>query len=156
MTAKFELESAAIAVETKRTKFVLLTEDELEVCTKPLVGFCAVKSALYPLNLNQFCVTALFTNDSKAVAKRCQTRVKLNTVLPMAEYISDGTWAESTAAPIKFNVFCHDDELRVAFANPLISIVQLGKTCIGSSDKITLPPYCQQESTFVINDTTLN
>ena len=91
-----------------------------------------------------------------AVAKRCQTRVKLNTVLPMAEYISDGTWAESTAAPIKFNVFCHDDELRVAFANPLISIVQLGKTCIGSSDKITLPPYCQQESTFVINDTTLN
>ena len=85
MTAKFELESAAIAVDTKRTKFVLLTEEELEVCSNPLVGFCAVKSALYPLNLNQFCVTALFTNDSKAVTKRCQTRVKLNAVLPMVE-----------------------------------------------------------------------
>ena len=31
MTAKFELESAAIAVDTKRTKFLLLTEEELEV-----------------------------------------------------------------------------------------------------------------------------
>ena len=54
ITAKLEFKSAAIAVDTKHTHFVLFTEEELEVCSKPLFVFCAFKSTLYPLNLNLF------------------------------------------------------------------------------------------------------
>ena len=71
MTVKFELESSAIAVDTKHTKFILLDEEELEVCSKHFVGFCVIKSALYPLNVNQYCITAMFINKCKAIARRC-------------------------------------------------------------------------------------
>ena len=82
--------------------------------------------------------------------------MKLNTVLPMAEYISNEDWAVSTATPIKFNVLCHEDKLKFAVSNPPINILHLDMTCLKSCDKMTLPPYYQQENTFVINATTLN
>ena len=59
--ASYQLEAEAIAVNTQRTNFVLLTQGELEGCSKASIGFCSIRSPVYPISLNRFCITALFT-----------------------------------------------------------------------------------------------
>ena len=44
VVASYWLEADAIAVNTQRTNFVLLTEKELEGCSKPVIGFCSVRA----------------------------------------------------------------------------------------------------------------
>ncbi|KAK6183155.1 hypothetical protein SNE40_010686 [Patella caerulea] len=60
LVAKYQLESQMFAVNSERTQYVLLTESEVEVCTNRLVKTCSIKSPLYPINLSQLCVIALF------------------------------------------------------------------------------------------------
>ncbi|KAK7501761.1 hypothetical protein BaRGS_00007192, partial [Batillaria attramentaria] len=75
--------------------------DEFEACSEPLIGFCAVRSPLYPMYASKFCIMALFKNDSKAIKQQCQTKVQLNTALPRAEYLSDGMFWESKQETLK-------------------------------------------------------
>ena len=93
MTARYELEAYALAVDIERTTVALLDRVEFETCSKPLLGFCAIKSPMYPYNLHQFCVTALFANNARLIEERCSAQVQLSTQLPVAEYLSDGAWA---------------------------------------------------------------
>lgn len=58
--------------------------------SKPLLGFCAIKGPMYPYNLHQLCITALFANNNKLIKDRCNAQVQLSTQLPVAEYLSDG------------------------------------------------------------------
>ena len=88
--ASYRLEAEAIAVNTQRTNFVLLTREELEGCSKASIGFCSIKSPVYPVSLNSFCITALFMKNTETIEQNCQTVVQLKTVLPMAEYLNDG------------------------------------------------------------------
>ena len=61
-TGKYLLEAPVIAVDTRRSKFGLLTREEGQICTNSL-GFCYINSPIYPLNENRFCVIALFKNN---------------------------------------------------------------------------------------------
>ena len=49
MTARYELEAYALAVDIRRTTVALLDRLEFETCSKPLLGFCAIKSPDVPL-----------------------------------------------------------------------------------------------------------
>lgn len=144
MTACYELEAYALAVDIERTTVALLDRVEFETCSKPLLGFCAIKSPMYPYNLHQFCVTALFANNARLIEERCSAQVQLSTQLPVAEYSSDGAWAISTLEPLTIRVVCDDVDGMVParlVAQPPLSIQILNMSCTGFSDKITLPPY---------------
>ena len=45
MVARYNLETTAIAVNTRRTQYILLTPDELERCAHPLISFCFTKKS---------------------------------------------------------------------------------------------------------------
>ena len=47
VVASYRLDGDAIAVNTQRTDFVLLTEKELEGCSKPMIGFYSIKNPVY-------------------------------------------------------------------------------------------------------------
>ena len=65
--ASYQLEAEAIAVNTQRTNFVLLTQGELKGCSKASIGFCSIRSPIYPISLNRFCITALFMKNTEIV-----------------------------------------------------------------------------------------
>ena len=66
--ASYRLEAGAIAVNTQRTNFVLLTQEELEGCSKASIGFCSIRrSPVYPISLNRFCITALFMKNPEII-----------------------------------------------------------------------------------------
>ena len=110
MVAQYLLEADAIAVNTRRTKYALLTADELESCSKPLVGFCSIKSPVYPINLGQFCIIALLMRNEERITENCQTLVKPNAVLPMAAYLTNCLWLITTSSDLIVSVVCHNTD----------------------------------------------
>ena len=108
--ASYQLEAEAIAVNTQRTNFVLLTQKELEGCSKVSIGFCSIRSPVYPISLNCFCITALFMKNTEIVERNCQPMVRLNAVLPMAEYLTNGNWIITTQLKIVVSLVCQENK----------------------------------------------
>lgn len=163
MVAQYHLEAEAIAINKERTSFALLNAHELEGCSKPMLGFCSIKSPVYPVSLNQFCIVALFMKDQEGVNASCKTMVNVNTVLPMAEYLTGGHWVISTAERLTFSIVCEDDKNRnfidlrenrggEVVVEPPLGIIQLRMTCSATNEHLKLLTYFQEESRYEISD----
>ena len=60
MLAAYDLEAHAFAIDTTRTRYSLLTKEEVTRCTSHTEGFCQFISPLYPSNVSKFCVIAVY------------------------------------------------------------------------------------------------
>lgn len=154
MTAQYSLEAVALAVDARRTRFALLDGQDLQSCSKPSLGFCSIKSPIYPVNLNKFCVVALFMQNRQAVELTCQTQVRLKSAFPMAEYTTDGVWC--TSKTLRLNLVCKDSPTAVLNAHPPISLIKLNMSCTASSNQLYLTPYSEQESVYESSDPMLS
>ena len=96
ITAQYKLEVNAIAVDINSGRYALLTNEELNKCTGHGNSFCEIKGPVYPLNIDRFCVIALFKDNVKAIESLCQRMIEVNSVLPQASYIKEGLWALSS------------------------------------------------------------
>ena len=149
ITAKYVIESNFIAVDQNR--YMLLTTNEYETCKQDYLGFCNLKSPIYPLNLQRHCVTALYKGDPEAVNKLCKTSVLLNTQLPEAEYLAEGSWAVSSSKTLNFHVKCTDETTSKLTARHPIDIIKVPPGCSASSDFLSLNPYYVQQSSVKMN-----
>ena len=152
--ASYQLEAEAIAVNTQRTNFVLLTQGELEGCSKASTGFCSIRNPVYPISLNRFCITSLFTKNTEIVKRNCQPMVRLNAILPMAEYLTDGNWIITTQRKLVFSLVCQENErgTRETEVQPPLDIIRLPMSCSASNEYMSLMPYYQNESKFEVED----
>ena len=108
--AKYQLETEAIAVNNERTNVALLTRKEHEGCSKPIVGFCAIRSPIFPISLSKFCVVSLFMWNNFKLQKSCRTLVQVDSVLPTADYLSDGHRLLTTQTPLTLSLTCRGSE----------------------------------------------
>ena len=58
--ASYRLEAGAIAVNTQRTNFLLLTQKELEGCSKASISFCSIQEPGVPSQFEPFFVLCPF------------------------------------------------------------------------------------------------
>jgi hypothetical protein len=73
IVAQYQIEAnTLIAINKERTKCVLLTSDETLQCKNPVTGFCSIKSPIYSVNTNKFCITALFMKNAELIGPFCQ------------------------------------------------------------------------------------
>ncbi|CAC5422638.1 unnamed protein product [Mytilus coruscus] len=149
MVAQYELEAVVIAANQEKTKYMLLSNQEIDKCSNPLVNFCEIKSPVYPVNLSKLCVIALFANKENWKT-RCTVKVRPNTVLPMATYLTDSMWAVTTINEFRITIRCDDktNMLTDQIINPPTTIINLKRTCTATSDHLTLLSTYQMESTF--------
>ncbi|CAC5408705.1 unnamed protein product [Mytilus coruscus] len=154
MVAQYELEAVVIAANQEKTKYMLLSNQEIDKCSNPLVNFCEIKSPVYPVNLSKLCVIALFANKENWKT-RCTVKVRPNTVLPMATYLTDSMWAVTTINEFRITIRCDDQTnmLTDQIINPPTTIINLKRTCTATSDHLTLLPTYQMESTFLTEKT---
>lgn len=148
MTATYELETVTLAVNVKRTQYILLTETDLAKCSNPTVKFCNLHSAVYNFGETELCVIALFKRDKGAVSEYCQTVVHTTTMLPQAVYIPDGNWIVVAIEPLLFTVMCLKESAYQVQTKPPIYNLQIGPACEAYSDTITLPPFYHKESQY--------
>ncbi|CAC5387938.1 unnamed protein product [Mytilus coruscus] len=147
MVAQYELEAVVIAANQEKTKYMLLSNQEIDKCSNPLVNFCEIKSPVYPVNLSKLCVIALFANKENWKT-RCTVKVRPNTVLPMATYLTDSMWAVTTINEFRITIRCDDQTsmLTDQIINPPTTIINLKLTCTATSDHLTLLPTYQMEN----------
>ncbi|CAC5412396.1 unnamed protein product [Mytilus coruscus] len=150
MVTQYELEAAVIAANQEKTKFMLLSTQEIDKCSNPFVIFSEIKSPVYPVNLSKLCVIALFANKENWKT-RCTVKVRPNTVLPMATYLTDSMWAVTILMNLEsqLDVMTKKNMLTDQIINPPTAIINLKRTCTATSDHLTLLPTYQMKSTFL-------
>ncbi|CAC5360921.1 unnamed protein product [Mytilus coruscus] len=141
MVAQYELEAAVIAANQEKTKYMLLSTQEIDKCSNPLVNYCEIKSPVYPVNLSKLCIIALFAKKENWKT-RCTVKVRPNTVLPMTTYLTDSMWAVTTINEFRITIRCDDNTnmLTDQIINPPTTIINLKRTYTATSDHLTLLP----------------
>ena len=158
LVARYRLENEMLAVNTDRTKYVILSANELQKCTDPVRSFCEIKSPIYTMHHTKNCLVALFMQNARDVSKYCMVETQANN-LPLAQYISDGRWAISTDVTLKFSQVCQEDTRSVTTtrsAKPPVTIFRLPMACKALNGQLTLSPYHKQESHYTSSAKPLN
>ena len=157
MTAKFDLEARAIGVNKEETKYVILNDEETHNCARSDVAYCHFTSPIYSMNVNKYCVIALFQNKKNKVSDLCRTLIYPNAILPRANHISQGLWAISTIDTIIFTISCDNGKTKKKRIKPPLDLIRLNPNCVASSDYIILPPYYEfRSSTELLADKMIN
>ena len=60
---KYALETEMLMVSKDKSKFLLLSENTLQMCNSCHFRFCNPETAFYQANINKFCVVALFMQN---------------------------------------------------------------------------------------------
>ena len=154
MVARYDLEAEGIAINVQRTKYVLLDSRQLRECSQPTLGTCDLKSAIFPVNLSNKCILALFLENPEKVSKFCKRVILPNSYLPAAIYLTDGMWLVITRKVLRFSVTCEANTpvLKTLVARPPLDTIALGKMCRAENDFLSLMPYYTSESTEIITD----
>ena len=149
LLASFHLESKAVAIDRKRTQFVLLTEEELRTCVNHIQGFCAFRSPVYSIMGTTVCLMHIFLESTSGINKYCTTMVKQYAASPTAQYLINGHWVVVSGETLTFKVICKgtDRSVIIKTKRPL-DIISLDTGCSAFSGQITLLPYFHQESKY--------
>ncbi|CAC5398014.1 unnamed protein product [Mytilus coruscus] len=155
MVAKFDINVEYFAVNAERSKYVLLKNDEINKCTDRFTKFCKIVSPVYPINLSKNCVISLFMKKEIDIDKFCKVLVEPSSILPMASYISSGSWLVTTNRPLNFAIACQNSKHKTTLTKrifPPINILTLNETCTATNDFMTLLPFYNQQSKFTSTD----
>ena len=150
LVAKYDLEGSALVIDDRRDKFAILSEYEANLCvTSP--ELCTFVGPLYSVENSNKCIVNLFLNKTDAIYTSCSARVYLRSQLPIAQYISDGSWFITTSEPMQFAVVCENtkegEPETISIEGP-IGVVNLEKSCSAHSGRISLPAHHTGESTI--------
>ena len=140
MTATLNLESNGLMINKDRTKYTLLTDQELDKCSDPNVNWCSVASPIFPVNVAKLCIVNLFLKNRESSWKYCQTIVNLNTRLPFAISLFNSLWAIATQNDLKFAIVCNDGTSRTELVKSPIGILEIPSICTASNDNMVLSP----------------
>ena len=154
MLSQYRLETTLIAVNAKRTQYLLLKESESNTCTHPMSKYCFIESPVYPINLSKLCVVALFAQNAAKVKLFCDTDVRPRALLPQATYLAKGQWAIASTDVLVFTVVCKEDvrQTKTFTVNPPLGLIRLNETCSASNDHLTLLPYYHRETYHAVKD----
>ena len=80
--------------------------------------------------------------------------VRINAVLPMAEYLTDENWIITTQRKLVFSLVCQENErgTREIEVQPPLDIIRLPMSCSASNEYMSLMPYYQKERKFEVED----
>ena len=67
MTAHYDVETHALAINRERSKFITLTSQEFDSCSKGILSFCAINSPIYFTAKSSFCVISLFLGREEEI-----------------------------------------------------------------------------------------
>ena len=87
ITAKYDIESDGLMINTERIKYALVSREEYSSCNNRYMTICDPKSAIYQTNLKHTCIISLFLKQLEKIKQYCKSIVSLNSELPDARYI---------------------------------------------------------------------
>lgn len=151
---KYELEARVLMVSKNREEYALLGDNDYYMCSNAKLSFCNPKAVFFPMNMNTFCVMALFMQIESDMKKFCKQTVVLNRKLPLAYYLSSGIWLVVTSKSMKFTVSCQSGstETTELIVKAPFDILALKNTCRASNKYLRLLGHFDKNGTFENQD----
>ncbi|MCG8621702.1 MAG: hypothetical protein MJE68_06845, partial [Proteobacteria bacterium] len=122
----------------KKGMYIALpTEDSIQICVMSDMGLCTMKNALYPTDMVEWCIYALYVENEERIDKYCKYEFR-NTDRNYARGLGGFLWIISAVVTEKLQVRCLTDT-RVVDIRPPIEIVYVGNGCEGYSLHLYIP-----------------
>ena len=137
VTAQYVLEGEYLAVGKKGMYIALPGEDSIQICLMSDLGLCTLKHALYPSDLVEWCIYALYKEDKNKIDKYCRCQFQ-NTDRNYAQSLGGFLWVVSAVITQKLQIRCLTDT-QVVDIRPPIEIVYIGNGCEGYSPHLYIP-----------------
>lgn len=155
MTATYRLESSGLLINQAKTKYALLSSDELARCSNPSINFCSVSSVIFPVNLAKLCIVNLFLQKSNEIQKYCESIIRVNTRLPFGLKLMGHMWAIISQTGLKFSIVCHNGNASTISTRPTIDIIHVSAGCIANSEYFCLTSEYDMKSEFQMKEDSL-
>ena len=136
-TAKYKIEGEYLAIGKKGMYVALPDKDSIQICIMSDLGLCTMRNALYPSEMVEWCIYALFIKDEEKIDKYCRYEFEY-TDRNYAESLGGFTWVISAIVAEKLQIRCLT-ETQVVNIRPPIEIVYIGNGCEGYSPHLYIP-----------------
>ena len=147
-TARYQLDSNAIAVNRDRTRYSLLTESETTRCMDRDVRLCDIESPIYLSSGRESCELALLRKDRDEVIRVCRSRIKTNTRLPWAIRVSSKAWVLASARKETFTIRCRDGTQREVSIQTPLGTIHIKPGCSAYNRAVVLTAQIEGESSL--------
>jgi len=138
LTIKYKLESNFVMITKDRSKYALVSEQEVKLCKNKHTQFCNPRKALYTTNFSKYCVVALFLNNVKNIQSFCSTVVTKQN-FPYARLVLNGLWVISTKEQLTFDINCKGQKKITESIMPPMGKLKLNRNCAAANEYMSFP-----------------
>ena len=139
MTATYNLEGEYLAIGKKGMYVSIPDRESIQICIMSELGLCTMKTALYPADMVEWCLYALFQENDKKIDQYCKYQFK-QTDSNYATSLGGFMWAISAVITEKLQIRCLT-ETHVVDIRPPVEIVYIGNGCKGYSPHLYIPTH---------------
>ena len=142
------------AIDKARTRFVLLTDIEIQACSCQKARWCTIDTAIFPVALSRLCVINLFIGSQAYHQQYCEAVITIDTKLPMASSLFGNHWAIVTRDNLTFSLVCATGQSTtdvVHVHNP-VGVISVPPSCVASNRVMLSSAHNQHQSHVSLTD----
>ena len=134
---EYQLEGEYLAITRDKQYAALPTAWDIRICETTERYLCPMNQALYPVEKIEWCVYALYKQDTEKIGTYC-TIVTTYRHANMAQSLDGYLWAVSSLKKEKMRIRCLEDS-HLEDIKPPLMIVYIGDGCEGYSSNLFIP-----------------
>ena len=134
---EYQLEGEYLAITRDKQYAALPTARDIRICEATERYLCPMNQALYPVDKIEWCVYALYKQDTEKIGTYC-TIVTTYRHANMAQSLDGYLWAVSSLKEEKVRIRCLEDS-HLEDIKPPLTIVYIGDGCEGYSSNLFIP-----------------
>ena len=134
---QYQFEGEYLAITKDKQYAALPTAQDIQICETIERYLCPMNQALYPVDKIEWCVYALYKQDTEIIGIYCTiitTFRHANMVQSLDRYL----WAVSSLKEEKMRIRCLEDS-HLEDIKPPLTIVHIGNGCEGYSSNLFIP-----------------
>jgi hypothetical protein len=152
LLAYYKLESEFVAINSDRSKYILLSRSQVSECNEAGLKICNIRNPIRNVNVGHNCLISNFNQDKEKVNKVCDVWIH-QTRLPTAYYLSNDVYLVITNQPTMFHLTCKDQRQSSRISvDPPFSFITLRRSCQATSNDFTLIGYFENKTEKTINN----
>ena len=125
----YQIEGKYLAMSHDLKYASIPDQASVTLCLASDKAHCSLNTALYPVENMNWCVLALFLNNTEAIQNNCKLEVQEQKV-NLAYNVKDTMWAISSVEQERMRVVCLDRTHTVTIKPPF-QLLTLGQGCQG-------------------------
>ena len=134
---EYKLEGEYLVITKDKQYAALPTARDIRICETTERYLCPMNQALYPVDKIEWCVYALYKQDTERIGTYC-TIVTTYRHANMAQSLDGYLWAVSSLKEEKMRIRCLEDS-HLEDIKPPLTIVHIGDGCEGYSSNLFIP-----------------